>query len=227
MLATKARVPAKDFETLRSAGNNGPTGIWSDGATMWVADIGDSRIYAYNLPEGTAPVERLDPVADPAAFDRVPAKEFGSSLYSANNHDPQGIWSDGATMWVADIGDSRIYAYNLEDKTRVSAKDFDGLKAAGNNYPRGIWSDGATMWVADGVDDKIYAYLTGSRAWNPSQGLRYPVGRRQPCPPEHLVRRRHAMGGGHHCRQALRLRPGDHGPGPRQGLRHPAGRRQP
>ena len=62
--ATKARVPAKDFETLRSAGNNDPTGIWSDGATMWVADysVGDwysygrygryrqDGIYAYAMP---------------------------------------------------------------------------------------------------------------------------------------------------------------------------------
>ena len=184
-LATKARVPAREFETLQGAGNNHPRGIWSDGATMWVADyfvgtrIGTSGcctpvyeqdgIFAYDMPEGTAPVEPTDPVADPAAFDRDPAVEFGSSLYSAGNHSPRGLWSDGTTMWVADDADDKLYAYGLEEKTRVPTRDFDGLKAAGNEDPAGIWSDGTTLWVADGVDDKIYAYLTGSRAWDPDQ----------------------------------------------------------
>ena len=31
-------VPDRDFDTLRAAGNRNPTGIWSDGMTMWVAD---------------------------------------------------------------------------------------------------------------------------------------------------------------------------------------------
>jgi len=104
-----------------------------------------------------------------AAFDRDPAREFGRSLYDAWNHEPRGIWSDGTTMWVADWKDGKLYAYDLEDKTRVPVKDFNGLKAAGNEVPMGIWSDGTTIWVADWVDDKIYAYLTGSRAWDPDR----------------------------------------------------------
>ena len=179
-LATKARVPAKEFETLFAAHNRDPRGIWSDGATMWVADNGSNKLYAYDMPEGTAPVEPTDPVADPGAFDRDPSAEF--SLYSAGNLYPRGSWSDGTTMWVADYGDDKLYAYDLVTKAHVPAKDFNGLKAAGNEDPAGIWSDGATMWVVDDVDDKIYAYLTGSRAWNPSQDfdtLRAP-GNREP-----------------------------------------------
>ena len=201
-LDTKARVPAREFETLQGANNNAPTGIWSDGATMWVAEyrVGcitfyDSGtcyrwgpvtygigIFAYDTPVGTVQISPTDPIADPAAFDRDPSLEFGRSLYDAGNSHPRGLWSDGTTMWVVDDGDDKLYAYDLEDKTRVSAKDFDGLKAAGNEDPAGIWSDGATMWVADYVDDKIYAYLTGSRAWDPAQDfdtLRVP-GNRDP-----------------------------------------------
>ena len=104
-----------------------------------------------------------------AAFDRDPSLEFGRSLFNAGNHEPQGLWSDGTTMWVADATDDKLYAYDLFSKARVPGKDFDGLKAAGNEDPSGIWSDGTTMWVADHEDDKIYAYLTGSRAWDPSR----------------------------------------------------------
>jgi hypothetical protein len=81
-----------------------------------------------------------------------------SVMSNAGNDNPQGIWSDGTTMWVVDGSDAKIYAYNMSDKTRDAAKDFDTLSAAGNDKPVGIWSDGNTMWVADYWDDKIYAY---------------------------------------------------------------------
>ena len=34
---------------------------------------------------------------------------------------------------VADCNGDKLYAYDLEDKTRLSAKDFNGLKAACNS----------------------------------------------------------------------------------------------
>ena len=37
-MRSKARDPDKDFNTLRTAGNTYPKGIWSDGTTMWVID---------------------------------------------------------------------------------------------------------------------------------------------------------------------------------------------
>ena len=147
-LATRARASARDFNTLRAAGNNNPEGIWSDGTTMWVADITDARIYAYHMTTKA----------------RAADKEF-DTLRAAGNNDPTGIWSDGTTMWVADITDARIYAYGLADRARVPARDFSTLRAAGNINPRGIWTDGTTMWVADWSGSKIYAYdmMTGAR----------------------------------------------------------------
>ena len=44
-----ARDRFKDFDTLISAGNGDPEGIWSDGTTMWVADGVDEKIYAYSM----------------------------------------------------------------------------------------------------------------------------------------------------------------------------------
>ena len=61
-LATKARVPGKDFDTLKAAGNAWPQGIWSDGETMWVVDFIEEKIYAYDLEIPTKA--------------RVPGKDF-------------------------------------------------------------------------------------------------------------------------------------------------------
>ena len=99
---------------------------------------------------------------------RVSSKDF-DTLEGAENDHPAGIWSDGATMWVADYSDDKIYAYNISNKARVSSKDFDTLEGAKNDHPRGIWSDRTTMWVADYSDEKIYAYRAPEMAPAPTQ----------------------------------------------------------
>ena len=76
---------------------------------------------------------------------------------------PEGIWSDGTTMWVAGRG-AKIYAYNLVTKVRDSGKDFNGLSSSGNRNSESIWSDGTTMWAADVIDAKVYAYDMATKA---------------------------------------------------------------
>ena len=84
------------------------------------------------------------------------------SLATANG-DPQGIWSDGTTLWVADGADDKLYAYTLATGSRDTTKEFD--LASANGSPTGMWSDGTTMWVVDDGDDNLYAYTlsTGLR----------------------------------------------------------------
>ena len=48
-----ARDPSRDIDTLGAAGNTAPTGLWSDGQTMWVVDAEDAAVYAYPLPPRT------------------------------------------------------------------------------------------------------------------------------------------------------------------------------
>ena len=43
-------------------------------------------------------------------------------LIAAGNDAPQGIWSDGTTMWVSDVGTGKLYAYRLSDGARDAAK---------------------------------------------------------------------------------------------------------
>ncbi len=143
------RDPSKDFDTLAAAGNSAPAGIWSDGTTMWAANLLDntdssnSKIYAYDMSTKT----------------RVPSRDF-DTLLDAGNIGPIGIWSDGTTMWVSmwvtdssdTIIDAKIYAYDMSTKDRVPTRDFDNLSDVENSIPTGIWSDGTTMWVANLLD---------------------------------------------------------------------------
>ena len=171
-------------------GQDHATGIWSDGATIWIADHDDDHIYAYRLSDGARVEDEEYDLNQPSVHaeyatgiwfdgtngrmwvaDRLAGKIYGfdanskelvgtiDALDCAGNHDPQGIWSDGATMWVADDADDRIYAYSIGDNLRDPGREFDALKAANNHDARGIWSDGrTTMWVADQDKNWIYAY---------------------------------------------------------------------
>ena len=101
------RDPAKDFaeETLRRARNNSPTGMWSDGTTMWVADSATKKIYAYDL----------------ATRAHDPAKDLDRDILRAARNSPQDVWSDGTTMWVLDNRDSRLFAYDPRRRGSVPA----------------------------------------------------------------------------------------------------------
>ena len=101
---------------------------------------------------------------DANLFGWTPTRDL-NGLTDAGNDNPQGIWSNGTTMWVADDDDDKLYAYTLATGARDSARDITSLAAAGNDSPRGIWSNGTTMWVVDSVDHQLYAYTlaTGAR----------------------------------------------------------------
>ena len=78
-------------------------------------------------------LDQLDLPSCGDAFERNPAKEFTFRRFT---DEPQSIWSDGTTMWVLELGDNKIYAFNMATKERDEAKDFDTLAAAGMEVRR-------------------------------------------------------------------------------------------
>ena len=129
----------RDIEELDSD-HGSPTGAWSDGTTLWIAESGegaDDAIYAYNLESG----------------ERVEDREFE---LDDDNLAPRGVWSDRGAIWISDSGKGKLFAYNLASGERLP--DSDLALHPDNDDPRGIWSDGSTMWVLDYRDDALFAY---------------------------------------------------------------------
>ena len=92
------------------------SGIWSNGTTMWVADQDDAvsvpKLYAYTLSNSSSSAARgLD--SDVLSFLTTGTSTRPDCLHTAGNRFPQGIWSDGTTMWVSDWSDEKVYAYNM------------------------------------------------------------------------------------------------------------------
>ena len=112
--------------------NSRPSGVWSDGETAWVADLGDARLYAYRASDGQ----------------RRPSKDIETSA------GPMGLWSDGQTLWVASLRGG-LRAHRLSDGTRLAARD---LELEASKAPAGVWSDGETAWVSEWLGETVHAY---------------------------------------------------------------------
>ena len=186
-MSDKERDASKDFNTLAGADNYNPEGIWSDGDTIWVADS-FAKVYSYNLntkardaskdfttlagADNNSPqrhlVRRRDHVGGRSIRRqalRLQPEHKDPRCQQGLHHARRGGQQQPHRHLVrrrhhvgGRLGDDKLYAYNLNTKTRDASKDFPTLAGAGNNSPYGIWSDGATMWVADSVDHKVYSY---------------------------------------------------------------------
>ena len=108
--------------------NADPSGLWSDGTTIWTMDRTDLKLYAYNVPNQV----------------RDPAKDWDLASDNAN---PGGLWSDGRYAWVSDTTKKRLYAYLLENGDRRQFMDLD--LHPNNRDPKGITGRDRFIWVAD------------------------------------------------------------------------------
>ena len=135
------RLPDLDIALDVLDSNAQPSGVWSDGDKIWVImDWSSGDVRVYSLTDGT---ERPD-------LGYRLSGGAGSSL---------ALWSDNATLWVADL-QGGVLAY------RLSEHDLDAevLAAAGNTNSPGLWSDGQTIWIMDGLANGLKAYdVTGLR----------------------------------------------------------------
>ena len=147
-LSNGNRRPGKDVQLADF--NLEPLSMWSDGTTVWVLeDSGNDLLYAYAMEPESDQIGQLVP--------------YKSITLDSDNADPKGTWSDGDTIWVSDSEDDKLYAYDLDDRSRDSGQDFD--LHSNNDDPGEIWSDGEIVWVMDAEDKGAYAYelATGTR----------------------------------------------------------------
>ncbi len=132
-----ARQPEQDIELADAAA---PTGIWSDGETLWaVHDWTGTALAAYDL----------------ATAERLP----GRDIAVAANKRWVDLHAHGGTLWAASLL-GEVAAYRLSDGARLADRDVgaDALAAAGSSEPVGLWSHGGTLWVLDHTDHVGYAF---------------------------------------------------------------------
>ena len=160
-MAFGERVPAQDFPqaNLRAANARiNPVGIWSDGATMWVADGVGLTLWAFNLTSKARDEEK-----DISVSADITANRIG------------GLWGSGNIIHVLrfDAREVKLLAYSTTTQTRVPARDITldltGINLPSNPNPgwnfRGVWYNSNRIYAGrfdfgSPVDDRVYVFQT-------------------------------------------------------------------
>ena len=139
--------------SFRVGGNNYPGiyGTWSDGNTLYVTAAQRSwtnprgKIFAYSLSDGSR------------------QKSMDISLPGDNAH-PIGLTGREGVLYVGDSRDRKVYAYNIETRSRQSDHDINGIDTLKRDMTD-FWLDGETIWISYWLSDFIRAYdvATGDR----------------------------------------------------------------
>ena len=137
----------------------GPVLAWSNGQANtlrvpgWTIERDATGVLRASAKPTPAPAaSRASAVPTPGSRD---AGNDVTALAAAGNTSPDGLWSDGATLWVVDTDDRMLYAYDLASKARDSGND---VILSRNTRPLGLASDGLTLWVSDDQAGTVYAY---------------------------------------------------------------------
>ena len=104
-----------DFDTLNAAGHDDAFGIWSNGTTMWVADITDDN--DLRLQHDSTEGEGLSP----RISTRLQCRRQRMAPQASGRTGPPCGWLDTGD-------DDKLYAYNMTRPGRgTPSKDFDTL----------------------------------------------------------------------------------------------------
>ena len=157
--------PRYDVDLDTDQGNTNAGGIWYNPATkiLYVANSdATKRVFAYELGSGTPTWN--------SNYDIPALADVGM---------PNGIWSDGETMWIVDATNYNVAAYELPTLTRTGVRrrlDRDIKLPDSMESPHGAHSDGNILWVLDDTeldtDDRLYAFRLSNGEREPTKDVR-------------------------------------------------------
>lgn len=144
---------------------DGPGAIFATNNKLFVADTQNNRVLIYNLPL--------------SQYGQNAAVVLGQDSFTANGHatatnrlyHPEGIWSDGTRLVIADTGNNRVLIYNAipssghanpDASVVVGQPDFtsNGFGTSKNtlNQPAGVFVSGGKLYVADTGNNRVMVY---------------------------------------------------------------------
>ena len=78
-------------------------------------------------------------------------------LLPSENAHPVGLTGREGVLYVGDGVDRKIYAYNIETRSRQSDHDINGIDTFKRNMTD-LWLDGETIWISCWLSDFVRAY---------------------------------------------------------------------
>ncbi|HET9870264.1 MAG TPA: hypothetical protein VFR02_07205, partial [bacterium] len=149
-----------------------PRGLWSNGATLVVADSANNRVLFFTSPFSTN--EQASLVLGQTGFSAAVSNQGNASPSSSTLNSPYGVWFDGTRLYVGDTFNNRVLAYNgmpvTNGATAALVLGQTGFSAQSPNqggstpnagtfyYPNRIFSNGSSLFVADGGNDRVLVF---------------------------------------------------------------------
>lgn len=147
---------------------NGPTGVYSDGVKLYVADQGNNRVLVFNQ------IPASDGASADFALGQITLSSNtanqGASVSSMTMSSPSSVFSDGTRLFVSDFGNNRVLIFNTVPVSTDAAADVEvgqpdmisssavAASAASLDEPYASYSDGTSLFVADYGDNRVLVY---------------------------------------------------------------------
>jgi hypothetical protein len=169
-----------DFTTgtpgLSAVKMSGPSGVWTDGTRLLVADSNNNRVLVWQ----TFPTSNGQPADFVIGQPDFATGTFGTGAQGLNN--PIAVASNGAQVFVADQSNNRVLVFPFPNASNAAATgvlgqsnftnvaanddDQDGLSDAGPtartmSFPEGVTVVGNQVFVADAGNNRVLVF-TGS-----------------------------------------------------------------
>lgn len=188
-LPTKTNTPADvvvgqtsltstDSATTQSGLSQPETGLFVTNGKLVVADRDNSRIMIWNSIPTTNGAPADVELGQPDFTSKLPATS------QTGMGEPEGLWSDGTKLAVADFDNNRVLIWNTFPTTNDAPADvvvgqpdftsFDNPEpptAQSLNQPGGVASDGTRLYVEDSRNNRILVFNTFPTANNPTADI--------------------------------------------------------
>jgi hypothetical protein len=165
--------------TTSQAGLDHPElGLFVADGKLFVADRNNNRILIWNSIPSTNGANADVVIGQPDFTSKV-AQTTQDGL-----HEPEGIWSDGSRLVVADEGNSRVLIWNTIPTSNgapadvvIGQSDFTSSDipepptAESLNQPGGVASDGTNLYVEDSSNNRILVYNPFPTTNNPTASV--------------------------------------------------------
>ena len=141
---------------VTSQTQSSPSGVWTDGTRLAVADTQNNRVLIWT--------------AFPTTANQAPSLVLGPALTGAGSlNSPSAVTSNGTQLIVADTSNNRVLIWNALPTTSAQAPEAvlgqasltttaSGGGAAGLSKPSGLLLDAGHLWVSDTNNNRVVYY---------------------------------------------------------------------
>jgi sugar lactone lactonase YvrE len=141
-----------------------PHGMSVADGDLYVADTGNHRVLVFATPlkAGKAPSKVYGQPSGTLALSNSGGAPSASTLSS-----PEGVFSDGKQVFIADTGNNRVLIYDAsgtsiaatlvlgQSSFTATAANSGGATASTMQEPSGVYFDGTRLWVADTGNHRV------------------------------------------------------------------------